>query len=80
MSSVLVIGGGLSGLSAAHTIYERGGNVTVLEKVSSSFRLFQPPFPGSGPRIQLQVHPPGPFLPSPSLLATPSLFSPTSER
>ncbi|GAA5886825.1 hypothetical protein JCM16303_005719 [Sporobolomyces ruberrimus] len=32
MSSVLVIGGGLSGLSAAHTIYERGGNVTVLEK------------------------------------------------
>lgn len=35
MSSVLVIGGGLSGLSAAHTIYERGGNVTVLEKVRS---------------------------------------------
>ncbi|GAA5828937.1 hypothetical protein JCM3766R1_003875 [Sporobolomyces carnicolor] len=34
MSSVLVIGGGLSGLSAAHTIYERGGNVTVLEKNS----------------------------------------------
>lgn len=34
MSSVLVIGGGLSGLSAAHTVYERGGNVTVLEKNS----------------------------------------------
>ena len=34
MASVLVIGGGLSGLSAAHTVYERGGNVTVLEKVS----------------------------------------------
>lgn len=32
MSSVIVVGGGLSGLSAAHTIYERGGNVTVLEK------------------------------------------------
>ncbi|GAA6005543.1 hypothetical protein JCM11491_003680 [Sporobolomyces phaffii] len=32
MASVLVIGGGLSGLSAAHSVYERGGNVTVLEK------------------------------------------------
>lgn len=29
---VLVIGGGLSGLSAAHTAYERGANVLVLDK------------------------------------------------
>ncbi|GAA6061068.1 hypothetical protein JCM10212_000111 [Sporobolomyces blumeae] len=34
MTSVCVIGGGLSGLSAAHTVYERGGNVIVLEKNS----------------------------------------------
>ena len=53
MASVLVIGGGLSGLSAAHTVYERGGNVTVLEKVSpplsSSSALTFPrlPFPSS---------------------------------
>ncbi|GAA5938557.1 uncharacterized protein JCM15063_005353 [Sporobolomyces koalae] len=32
MANVIVVGGGLSGLSAAHTVYERGGNVTVLEK------------------------------------------------
>ncbi|CAI6090429.1 unnamed protein product [Clonostachys chloroleuca] len=30
--SVIVVGGGLSGLSAAHTIYLAGGNVTVLDK------------------------------------------------
>ncbi|KAL2125062.1 hypothetical protein VTJ04DRAFT_1427 [Mycothermus thermophilus] len=30
--SVIVVGGGLSGLSAAHTIYLNGGNVTVLDK------------------------------------------------
>ncbi|KAF3933983.1 hypothetical protein ABW19_dt0209073 [Dactylella cylindrospora] len=29
---VLVVGGGLSGLSAAHTVYLAGGNVTVLDK------------------------------------------------
>ncbi|CAO1614936.1 unnamed protein product [Sympodiomycopsis kandeliae] len=32
MSRVIVVGGGLSGLSAAHTIYQRGGNVLVLDK------------------------------------------------
>ncbi|AEO53595.1 hypothetical protein MYCTH_2295138 [Thermothelomyces thermophilus ATCC 42464] len=31
-TSVIVVGGGLSGLSAAHTIYLAGGNVTVLDK------------------------------------------------
>ncbi|KAK4097927.1 Flavocytochrome c [Parathielavia hyrcaniae] len=30
--SVIVVGGGLSGLSAAHTIYLNGGNVVVLDK------------------------------------------------
>jgi hypothetical protein len=32
VSAVIVVGGGLSGLSAAHTIYQRGGNVLVLDK------------------------------------------------
>jgi succinate dehydrogenase/fumarate reductase flavoprotein subunit len=30
----IVVGGGLAGLSAAHTIIERGGNVLVLDKNS----------------------------------------------
>ncbi|TIA88701.1 hypothetical protein E3P81_03356 [Wallemia ichthyophaga] len=30
----IVVGGGLSGLSAAHTILERGGNVVVIDKAS----------------------------------------------
>jgi succinate dehydrogenase/fumarate reductase flavoprotein subunit len=30
--SVIVVGGGLAGLSAAHTILERGGNVLLLDK------------------------------------------------
>jgi phytoene dehydrogenase-like protein len=30
---VIVVGGGLSGLSAAHTLYERGANVFILDKV-----------------------------------------------
>jgi len=32
MAQVIVVGGGLSGLSAAHTILERGGRVLVLDK------------------------------------------------
>ena len=31
-SQVIVVGGGLSGLSAAHTVLEHGGNVLVLDK------------------------------------------------
>jgi NADPH-dependent 2,4-dienoyl-CoA reductase/sulfur reductase-like enzyme len=31
---VIVVGGGLSGLSAAHTVYLNGGNVLVLDKNS----------------------------------------------
>ena len=29
---VIVVGGGLAGLSAAHTVLERGGNVILLDK------------------------------------------------
>jgi|EP01049_Picozoa_sp_SAG25_P002032 flavocytochrome c len=32
MSQIIVVGGGLAGLSAAHTILERGGSVLVLDK------------------------------------------------
>lgn len=32
MSKVIVIGGGLAGLSAAHTILENGGSVLLLDK------------------------------------------------
>ncbi|KAJ3114587.1 hypothetical protein HK100_001615 [Physocladia obscura] len=32
MSQVIVIGGGLAGLSACHTVLERGGNVLLLDK------------------------------------------------
>jgi flavocytochrome c len=32
MSTVIVVGGGLAGLSACHTILERGGNVLLLDK------------------------------------------------
>ena len=32
MTQVIVIGGGLAGLSAAHTVLERGGNVCVIDK------------------------------------------------
>lgn len=34
MSEIIVVGGGLSGLSAAHTILERGGRVLLLDKNS----------------------------------------------
>lgn len=32
MAQVIVVGGGLAGLSAAHTLLERGANVLVLDK------------------------------------------------
>ena len=32
MARVIVVGGGLAGLSAAHTLLERGANVTLLDK------------------------------------------------
>jgi len=32
MSQIIVVGGGLAGLSAAHTVLERGGKVVVLDK------------------------------------------------
>jgi glycine/D-amino acid oxidase-like deaminating enzyme len=32
MAQVIVVGGGLAGLSAAHTILERGGNVLLIDK------------------------------------------------
>ena len=31
-AKVIVVGGGLAGLSAAHTVLERGGRVLVLDK------------------------------------------------
>jgi succinate dehydrogenase/fumarate reductase flavoprotein subunit len=34
MSQVIVVGGGLTGLSAAHTVLERGGNVVVIDKMA----------------------------------------------
>lgn len=43
MAQVIVVGGGLAGLSAAHTLLERGANVLLLDKqgsVSLSFSLF----------------------------------------
>lgn len=40
MSRVIVVGGGLSGLSAAHTLYERGANVLVLDKNVSLLKTF----------------------------------------
>jgi succinate dehydrogenase/fumarate reductase flavoprotein subunit len=32
MAQVIVVGGGLAGLSAAHTILERGGSVCLVDK------------------------------------------------
>lgn len=32
MAQVVVVGGGLAGLSAAHTLLERGANVLLLDK------------------------------------------------
>jgi NADPH-dependent 2,4-dienoyl-CoA reductase/sulfur reductase-like enzyme len=46
MAQVIVVGGGLAGLSAAHTLLERGANVLLLDKQGSvSFSLqFLPNF------------------------------------
>ena len=32
LNTVIVVGGGLAGLSAAHTLLERGANVLLLDK------------------------------------------------
>jgi NADPH-dependent 2,4-dienoyl-CoA reductase/sulfur reductase-like enzyme len=40
MSQVIVVGGGLAGLSAAHTVLERGGNVLLLDKQGYVHQLF----------------------------------------
>jgi succinate dehydrogenase/fumarate reductase flavoprotein subunit len=32
MAQVIIVGGGLAGLSAAHTVLERGGNVCIIDK------------------------------------------------
>jgi succinate dehydrogenase/fumarate reductase flavoprotein subunit len=34
MAQVIIVGGGLAGLSAAHTVLERGGRVCVIDKNS----------------------------------------------
>ena len=33
-NQIIIVGGGLAGLSAAHTVLEHGGNVLVIEKSS----------------------------------------------
>jgi len=43
MAQVIVVGGGLAGLSSAHTLLERGANVLLLDKqglVSFGFNSF----------------------------------------
>jgi hypothetical protein len=43
MAQVIVVGGGLAGLSAAHTLLERGANVLLLDKQGCvSFCFFSP--------------------------------------
>jgi succinate dehydrogenase/fumarate reductase flavoprotein subunit len=39
MAQVIVVGGGLAGLSAAHTLLERGANVLLLDKQGYVFCL-----------------------------------------
>jgi cation diffusion facilitator CzcD-associated flavoprotein CzcO len=69
MAQVIVVGGGLAGLSAAHTLLERGANVLLLDKqgsvsLSLSFFLFPflffnlPPLPlASWVETQPKLHP-----------------------
>lgn len=46
MAQVIVVGGGLAGLSAAHTLLERGANVLLLDKQGYVFlSLIFFPFP-----------------------------------
>ena len=45
MAQVIVLGGGLAGLSAAHTVLEHGGRVLLLDKVRA---------PRLGPRLGRQ--------------------------
>ena len=45
-SKVIIVGGGLAGLSAAHTVLERGGRVLVLDKKN---------FPGGNRLDQFQI-------------------------
>src|SRR5712691_5246380 len=40
MAQVIVVGGGLAGLSAAHTLLERGANVLLLDKQGCVSRPF----------------------------------------
>lgn len=44
MAQVIVVGGGLAGLSAAHTLLERGANVVLLDKQGSVQSLFRSKF------------------------------------
>lgn len=49
MAQVIVVGGGLAGLSAAHTLLERGANVLLLDKqpyvvITASFLVVCLPF------------------------------------
>jgi 2-polyprenyl-6-methoxyphenol hydroxylase-like FAD-dependent oxidoreductase len=46
MAQVIVVGGGLAGLSAAHTLLERGANVVLLDK--QRLADVEPPFRGRG--------------------------------
>ena len=39
MAQVIVLGGGLAGLSAAHTVLEHGGRVLLLDKARERLRL-----------------------------------------
>ena len=36
LSQVIVVGGGLGGMSAAHTVLQQGGRVLVLDKVCTN--------------------------------------------
>jgi succinate dehydrogenase/fumarate reductase flavoprotein subunit len=59
MSSVIIVGGGLSGLSAAHTVLERGGNVLLLDKnnfLGGNSTKATSGINGAGTRTQAQLN------------------------